>query len=54
MGGLKKTSRYSEKNQTRERVIQLVSVSPRTRKVVDAYNKYAAAMEKAGVPYRYS
>jgi hypothetical protein len=33
---------------------ELASISPRTRKVVDAYKKYAAVMEKAGVPYRYS
>jgi hypothetical protein len=33
---------------------ELASISPRTRKVVDAFKKYAAVMEKAGVPYRYS
>ena len=33
---------------------ELSSISPRTAKVVDAYKKYAAVMEKAGVPYRYS
>ncbi len=33
---------------------ELASISPRTAKVVEAYKKYAAVMEKAGVPYRYS
>jgi hypothetical protein len=33
---------------------ELTSISPRTAKVVAAYKKYAAVMEKAGVPYRYS
>ena len=33
---------------------ELASISPRTRKVVDAFKKYSAVMEKAGVPYRYS
>jgi TRAP-type mannitol/chloroaromatic compound transport system substrate-binding protein len=33
---------------------ELASISPRTAKVVAAFKKYAAVMEKAGVPYRYS
>ena len=33
---------------------ELASISPRTKKVVDAFKLYAATMEKAGVPYRYS
>ncbi len=33
---------------------ELASISPRTRKVVDAFRKYSQTMEKAGVPYRYS
>ena len=32
----------------------LASISPRTRKVVDAFSKYSQVMEKVGVPYRYS
>ena len=33
---------------------ELASISPRTKKVVDAFKKYSAVMEKVGVPYRYS
>ena len=32
----------------------LASISPRTRKVVDAFSRYSEVMEKVGVPYRYS
>ena len=32
----------------------LASISPRTRKVVDAFRRYSEVMEKVGVPYRYS
>ena len=32
----------------------LANISPCTRKMVDAFKKYVAVMEKAGVPYRYS
>ena len=31
---------------------ELADISPRTQKVVDAYKKYAAVMEKTGYPYR--
>lgn len=33
---------------------ELASISPRTKKVVDAFKKYSRVMEQAGVPYRYS
>jgi PleD family two-component response regulator len=33
---------------------ELASISPRTKKVVDAFKKYKAVMEKTGIPYRYS
>lgn len=33
---------------------ELASISPRTKKVVDAFKKYSEVMEKTGVPYRYS
>lgn len=32
---------------------ELASISPRSARVVDAFKKYSAVMEKAGVPYRY-
>lgn len=32
---------------------ELASISPRTRKVVDAFRKYSETMEQVGVPYRY-
>ena len=32
---------------------ELASISPRTRKVVDAFKQYAATMEQVGIPYRY-
>ena len=33
---------------------ELAAISPRTRKVVDAFKKYKEVMGKTGVPYRYS
>ena len=33
---------------------ELAGISPRTKKVVDAFKKYQVVMEKTGVPYRYS
>jgi TRAP-type mannitol/chloroaromatic compound transport system substrate-binding protein len=33
---------------------ELAGISPRTKKVVDAFKKYQIVMEKTGVPYRYS
>jgi len=33
---------------------ELADISPRTKKVVDAFKRYSALMEKVGVPYRYS
>ncbi len=33
---------------------ELAGISPRTRRVVDAFKKYQVVMEQTGVPYRYS
>lgn len=33
---------------------EIAKTSPRTKRVVEIFKKYAADMEKAGKPYRYS